>query len=142
VTVKTQDKGAQQKTLLNNVSAEAHHGQILAVVGPSGSGKTTFLDAIAGRISRRSLQGEILVNGEPTNEYFNRISGYVMQDDALFPHLTVRETLMYSARLRIPGHLSLTEKRNRVENMILNSGLKQCADTRVGNDLVRNSSAI
>ncbi|CAM6089352.1 unnamed protein product [Calypogeia fissa] len=140
VTVKTKEQGTIQKTLLNNVSAEAYHGQILAVVGPSGSGKTTFLDAIAGRISKKSLQGEILVNGEPTNESFNRISGYVMQDDALFPHLTVRETLMYSARLRIPGHLSLTEKRNRVENMIITLGLKQCADTRVGNEIVRGVS--
>ncbi|KAL3685750.1 hypothetical protein R1sor_003772 [Riccia sorocarpa] len=139
VTVKTQE-GPIRKTLLNNISAEAFHGQILAVVGPSGSGKTTFLDALAGRISLRSLDGAVYANSETIDESFKRLSGYVMQDDALFPMLTVRETLLYSARLRLPGDMSDAEKRMRVENMINQLGLKQCADTRVGNEKIRGVS--
>ncbi|KAG6557622.1 hypothetical protein Mapa_000903 [Marchantia paleacea] len=132
--------GASRKTLLNSICAEAFHGQILAVVGPSGSGKTTFLDALAGRISLSSLEGAVYANGETIDESFKRISGYVMQDDALFPMLTVRETLMYSARLRLPGVMAHDEKRTRVENMINQLGLKLCADTRVGNEKIRGVS--
>lgn len=128
--------GTSRKTLLNNICAQAFHGQILAVVGPSGSGKTTFLDALAGRISLSSLEGAVYANGEMIDESFKRISGYVMQDDALLPMLTVRETLMYSARLRLPGLMAYDEKKTRVENMINQLGLKQCADTRVGNEKV------
>lgn len=64
---------------------------------------------------------------------FKRLSGYVMQDDALFPTLTVRETLTYSAKLRLPRTMSLSEKKERVENMILKLGLTSCAGTVVGN---------
>ncbi|KAL2653768.1 hypothetical protein R1flu_021896 [Riccia fluitans] len=140
VTVKTQATGPVRKTLLNNISAKAFHGQILAVVGPSGSGKTTFLDALAGRISLRSLEGAVYANGETIDESFKRLSGYVMQDDALFPMLTVRETLLFSARLRLPGNMAYEEKQMRVENMINQLGLKRCADTRVGNEKIRGVS--
>jgi ABC-type multidrug transport system ATPase subunit len=74
---------AQDKILLNNVTARANHSEMLAVVGPSGSSKTTFLDAMAGRIDRRSLSGEILVNQSPMDATFKRVSGYVMQVCAL-----------------------------------------------------------
>ena len=50
-------------------------------------------------------------------------AGYVMQDDALFPMLTVRETLMYSARLRLSGKISTREKAQRVEDLIAELGL-------------------
>jgi ABC-type multidrug transport system ATPase subunit len=136
VSTGSKEKGTTEKTLLNNVNAEAYHGQILAIVGPSGSGKTTFLDALAGRVASKSLEGEIFVNGELIDDSFKRISGYVMQDDALFPMLTVRETLLYSARLRLPSSMPVAEKKIRVENMIKQLGLVQCADTKVGNDTV------
>ena len=83
------------------------------------------------------MQGEILVNGKPIEEGFKRLSGYVMQDDQLFPMLTVRETLMFSARLRLPGSMSLEEKRERVEMLIQELGLQSCADTVIGNEQVR-----
>ncbi|CAM6089346.1 unnamed protein product [Calypogeia fissa] len=140
VAVKSKEGGPTQKLLLNSVNAEAYHGQILAIVGPSGSGKTTFLDALAGRVASRSLEGEIYVNGELVDDSFKRISGYVMQDDALFPMLTVRETLLYSARLRLSNSMPLAEKKIRVDNMIKQLGLTHCADTRVGNEKVRGAS--
>lgn len=65
----------EERVLLNKVSAEARHGEILAVVGPSGAGKTTFLDAVAGRIRASSLQGQILLNGRPVDSSFRRVSG-------------------------------------------------------------------
>lgn len=69
----------KEKILLNNVTARANHSEVLAIAGPSGSSKTTFLDALAGRIERKSLKGNILVNGKPMGSSFKRISGYVMQ---------------------------------------------------------------
>lgn len=61
------------------MTARAYQSEILAIVGSSGSGKTTFLDALGGRIERKSLKGHILVNGKPMDNAFKRVSGYVMQ---------------------------------------------------------------
>ncbi|MBA0621986.1 hypothetical protein Godav_007561, partial [Gossypium davidsonii] len=41
-------------------------GEVMAIMGPSGAGKSTFLDALAGRIARRSLQGSVRIDGKPT----------------------------------------------------------------------------
>lgn len=56
----------------------------------------------------------------------------LVQDDALFPHLTTRETLMFSARLRLPGSMSNQEKARRVDSLIQQLGLVECANTYVG----------
>jgi ABC-type multidrug transport system ATPase subunit len=60
----------------------------------------------------------------------------ILQDDAMYPTLTARETLMFSARLRLPGAMKLEEKRTRVESLLEMLGLKECADTYVGDDKV------
>lgn len=60
----------------------------------------------------------------------------VPQDDALYPHLTTRETLMFSARLRLPGSMKFEEKRQRVKSLIEMLGLSACADTFVGDQKV------
>jgi ABC-type multidrug transport system ATPase subunit len=62
-------------------------------MGASGAGKSTLLDILATRIPGSEVGGQYLMNGKPISSYFKRLSGYVMQDDALFPLLTVRETL-------------------------------------------------
>ncbi len=69
----------QDKILFNNVTAQTNHSEMLAIVGPSSSSKTTFLDAMAGRIDRRSLSRQILVDQSPMDATFKRVSGYVMQ---------------------------------------------------------------
>jgi molybdate transport system ATP-binding protein len=68
-----------------------------AIYGPSGSGKTSLLETIAGL--RKPAQGRIElmqrdVTGIPPRE---RRVGYVPQDDALFPHLSVRKNILYGA---------------------------------------------
>lgn len=62
-----------------------------------------------------------------------------MQDDALFPLLTVRETLLYSARLKLRGSMTYKEKEERVELVIQQMGLSLCGNTKVGNDVVSSS---
>ncbi|KAL2630588.1 hypothetical protein R1flu_015274 [Riccia fluitans] len=137
LTYKMKEKGGSTKILLNNISCRANHGEVLGIAGPTGSSKSTLLDALAGRIDRRSLSGTILVNGIPVDKSFRRVSGYVMQDDALYPVLTVRETLMCSARLRLPATWTNDEKIARVEAILEELGLQLCADLMIGDDLVR-----
>lgn len=50
--------------LLNDISGQALRGEIMAIMGPSGAGKSTFLDAIAGRIARGSLEGTVRIDGK------------------------------------------------------------------------------
>ena len=100
------------KILLNDVSGEAHRGEILAVVGPLGSGKSTLIDALANRIFKGSLNGMITLSGEQLDSSLLRaISAYIMQDHLLFPMLTVEETLTFAAELRLPQILSKIEKK-------------------------------
>ncbi|XVF04153.1 hypothetical protein REPUB_Repub05bG0057600 [Reevesia pubescens] len=73
-------------------------GEMLAMVGPSGSGKTTILTALGGRLGGR-LNGTITYNGKPFSNSMKRNTGFVTQDDVLYPHLTVTETLVFTALL-------------------------------------------
>jgi len=52
--------------------------------------------------------------------------GFVTQEDVLFPQLTVEETLIFSAFLRLPTNMSKQEKYARVENTIKDLGLERC----------------
>ncbi|CAI5999526.1 unnamed protein product [Closterium sp. NIES-65] len=111
--------------LLVGVSAVARPGQVVAVAGPSGAGKSTLLDCIGGRIQGGRLRGSILVNGQTMSAgELRRISGYVQQDDALFPHLTPRESLLFSAHLRLPSSLPLADKVARVDALLATLGLQ------------------
>jgi molybdate transport system ATP-binding protein len=83
-----------------NVSFTATHG-LTALVGPSGAGKTSVLEAIAGLL--RPASGRIQLNGDVLLDTgaaafvppHRRRVGYVSQEPRLFPHLTVRQNLLY-----------------------------------------------
>lgn len=71
-------------------------------MGSSGAGKTTLMDVIAMRKSSGTVHGDIRLNGYAQDETaFRRCSGYVEQFDMQTPQLTVRETVLFSARLRL-----------------------------------------
>ncbi|KAJ6770326.1 ABC TRANSPORTER G FAMILY MEMBER 10 [Salix purpurea] len=119
------------KFILRDVSCAARSGEITAIAGPSGAGKTTLLEILAGKISSCKVSGQVLVNSQPMKaEHFRRISGYVTQDDSLFPLLTVKETLLYSALLRLPG--GKKEAANRVRRLLKELGLENVEDSRIG----------
>ncbi|CAL4953778.1 unnamed protein product [Urochloa decumbens] len=123
------------RALLDNISGEARDGEILAVMGASGSGKSTLIDALADRISRGALKGGVTLNGEPlTGHILKSISAYVMQDDLLFPMLTVAETLSFAAEFRLPRALSAAKKRARVQALIDQLGLRAAANTIIGDE--------
>ena len=89
------------------------------------------LNCIAGR-NIEGVTGEILFNdvSRPTN--FARFTGYVIQDDLYFESLTVRETLQFSANLKLPRQMSRIQKLQRVNDIIDELDLYKCADTMIG----------
>jgi ABC-type multidrug transport system ATPase subunit len=73
------------------------------------------------------------MNGvEPTNIHKKYI-GFVLQDDILYPSLTVRETLTFSALLRLPKSYSREMKLQKVDEVIKLLNLEKVADSYIGN---------
>jgi ABC-type multidrug transport system ATPase subunit len=128
------------KDLLHGVDADLRPGTLTAIIGGSGSGKTTLLNTVAERVfsSRMMHEGVTTFNGELGIHGVRH--AYVMQQDILLPTLTVRETLRYAADLRLPSSTSAEDRRRVVEEVILELGLKECAETRVGNSQHRGCS--
>ncbi|KAF8985629.1 hypothetical protein BGZ46_003029 [Entomortierella lignicola] len=121
--------------IFRNVDLSVKPGQVCVILGGSGSGKTTLLNTIAGRMNGTEVctSGSIRCNGVKAKKYWSDGSvGYLQQNDFLMPFLTVRETLTYAAHLRLPGSMSSNKKKELVELLLLELGLKECADTRVG----------
>ncbi|KAI3959763.1 hypothetical protein MKW92_002609 [Papaver armeniacum] len=132
---------SKKKVLLNDISGEVREGEILAILGPSGSGKSTLIDALANRISKESLKGSVRINGEALDSgVLKMISAYVMQDDLLFPMLTVEETLLFSAEFRLPRSFSKSKKMERVHAVIDELGLRNAAKTLIGDEGYRGIS--
>uniref|UniRef100_A0A0D9WWF2 ABC transporter G family member STR2 n=1 Tax=Leersia perrieri TaxID=77586 RepID=A0A0D9WWF2_9ORYZ len=125
--------------LLHEITGYAPKGCVTAVMGPSGAGKSTFLDALAGRVA--SLDGRVALDGvEMSPSLIKRSSAYVMQDDRLFPMLTVHETLMFAADFRLGSSVSSSDKRLRVDNLIDQLGLTTSRNTYIGDEGTRGVS--
>jgi ABC-type Mn2+/Zn2+ transport system ATPase subunit len=89
---------------------------------------------LADRKNQGFSAGSILVNGAPRGgAVFKRVAAYVMQFDALFETLTVREMLSYTAELRLPGGPeAMAAKAAAVDRVIRELDLRNVADTRIG----------
>ncbi|GMH05591.1 hypothetical protein Nepgr_007431 [Nepenthes gracilis] len=126
----TNDRHASRH-ILRDVNCEARPGELTAIAGSSGAGKTTLIEILAAKIPPCKITGKVLINNLPLDpKCFRRLSGYVTQDDELFPLLTVEETLMYSALLRLPG--GGKEAAFRVSQLIKELGLNHIASSRIG----------
>ncbi|EHL02103.1 putative Uncharacterized ABC transporter ATP-binding protein/permease [Glarea lozoyensis 74030] len=79
-------------------------------------------------MAERMTSGRVSFEGSTT---FNGLQG--VRSDVLLPTLTVRETLQYSADLRLPPPTTEEERKKVVDEVILELGLKECANTRIGN---------
>nr|XP_024379444.1 ABC transporter G family member 14-like isoform X3 [Physcomitrium patens] len=135
--MKTQDK---TKEILHGVSGVVRAGEMLVMLGPSGSGKTTLLNVLGGRLKSAKVKGTILYNDETHSNFVKRRTGFVTQDDVLFPNLTVKETLVYAARLRLPDTYTREAKVQRAESIITELGLERCKDTIIGGPFKRGVS--
>ncbi|KAI3837891.1 hypothetical protein MKW92_000135 [Papaver armeniacum] len=128
-----------EKTILNGITGSVQPGEMLALLGPSGSGKTTLLSALGGRLGG-CLSGSITYNGKSFTNSMNRNTGFVTQDDKFHVHLTVAETLVYTALLRLPKTLSKEEKIQHAEEVITQLGLAKCKNTVMGGPFLRGVS--
>ncbi|CAI5989200.1 unnamed protein product [Closterium sp. NIES-64] len=92
--------------------------------------------------STPALSPSITLNGDPvTASTMRRVSAYVMQDDLLFPALTVRETLLFAAELRLGnGTVGRRDKEEKVEGLMRLLGLTRVADSRIGDENRRGVS--
>lgn len=138
--VKKSSSNIPRKRILNDVSAHMPAGSLTAIIGSSGSGKTSLLNTVSRRVTSKTLKvaGSTTFNGNEALESVR--SAYVMQQDVLIPSLTVRETLRYAADLRLPAPATKGERREIVERVILELGLKECAETRIGNSAHKGCS--
>lgn len=132
-------KGSPRE-ILGGISGSASPGEVLALMGPSGSGKTTLLSILGGRAGGGAVEGCISYNDEPYCKSLKRRIGFVTQDDVLFTHLTVKETLTYAALLRLPRTMTRQQKKERAMDIIYELGLERCQDTMIGGSFVRGVS--
>eukprot|EP00659_Diplonema_papillatum_P013022 gene13022-20083_t len=125
-TVKTK---TGETELLSNISGKASPGELLAIMGPSGAGKSTMMNVLASRAPYGKATGSLMINGHNPKQYTKKIA-YVMQDDALFQQLTPRETLEFTANMKLPD-TPYEERQNIVESVLNLLGLQESADRRI-----------
>nr|AGT28055.1 pleiotropic drug resistance transporter 3 [Panax ginseng] len=119
--------------LLKGVSGAFRPGVLTALMGISGAGKTTLMDVLAGRKTGGYIEGHITISGYPKRqETFARISGYCEQNDIHSPHVTVYESLLYSAWLRLPPEVDSETRKMFVEEVMELVELKSLRDALVG----------
>ncbi|XP_031487829.1 pleiotropic drug resistance protein 1-like [Nymphaea colorata] len=105
--------------LLKGVSGAFRPGVLTALMGVTGAGKTTLMDVLAGRKTGGYITGCIKISGYPKKqETFARISGYCEQNDIHSPHVTVYESLLYSAWLRLPPEVVSSTRKLFVEEIM------------------------
>lgn len=121
------------RTIISNVSGSVKPGQVMAIMGASGAGKSTLLDILARKGKRGTVSKTILVNGrEVPNEEFKAVVGFVDQEDTLMSTLTVYETVLYSALLRLPRDMSIEAKEFRTLETLNELGILGIKDSRIG----------
>jgi len=116
-------KSYGDKEVLKDLTLEVRKCELLCLVGPNGSGKTTALNVIAGlcRPDEGSVFiNDVLVDGTKGNRLVHvnpaeRNIGYVFQDYALFPHMTVSENISYGLKAR---HLQGQEVKERTRKLL------------------------
>ncbi|KAI3909308.1 hypothetical protein MKW98_025950 [Papaver atlanticum] len=135
------DDDSNEKVILKGITGTVQPGEMLAILGPSGCGKTYLLTALGGRLLGGKLSGTITYNGKPyLSNAMNRNIGYVAQDDRFYAHLTVTETLMFTALLQLPNTITKEEKIIRTEEVIKQLGLTGCKNSIMGGPFIRGVS--
>ena len=132
---------APNRRILQGVSGHVRTGQLLAILGPSGAGKTTMLDLLAQRAKGGERAGELLINGCPiVPGVFRRVSAYVQQEDIMHSYLTVRETISFNAKLRLPPEFTDEMIDKKVMNIMKLLGIDHIQNNKIGGEFNRGIS--
>jgi ABC-type Mn2+/Zn2+ transport system ATPase subunit len=123
------------KPILSEIQGVARPGQVTAIMGASGAGKTTFLDILARKNKRGMVQGQFYVNGEKIDDQeYRNVVGFVDQEDTMLPTLTVHETILNSALLRLPRDMSYAVKVQRAYEVEKQLGIHHIKDQLIGSE--------
>ncbi|KAJ0043487.1 hypothetical protein Pint_17183 [Pistacia integerrima] len=97
--------------LLQDITGAFRPGILTALMGVSGAGKTTLMDVFFGRKTGGITEREIRGGGYPkVQETYARISSYCKQTDINSPQITIEESVIYSAWLRLPAQIDRQTK--------------------------------
>ena len=125
-------RAADGTTLVRNATFEIETGTLTAVIGPSGAGKSTLLRALAGQqpvaSGRVTWRGADLLGDVDLKR--SQV-GLVPQEEILHPQLTVRSSLEFAARLRLPRASRANDRRDAVERVLRQLDLAERADVRI-----------
>ena len=107
-------RAEQGVAAVDDVSLTVEPGELLTLLGPSGCGKTTSLRIVAG--FEQPDSGRVLIDERDVTDLmvYRRSIGFVFQNYALFPHLTVFENVAYGLRVKRIGAEPIREKVERV----------------------------
>lgn len=131
----------KEQSILTGISGVVKPSEIMAIMGGSGAGKTTLLDILAMKTKIGKLSGNIKLNGHLINRKdYKDMIGFVDQDDFLLPTLTVYETVLNSALLRLPRFMTFDQKRQRVLRVLEELRIMDIKDRLIGNDFARGIS--
>ncbi|KAF4121761.1 ABC-type branched-chain amino acid transport system, ATPase component [Geosmithia morbida] len=123
------------KSILQDIQGICKPGEVTAIMGASGAGKTTFLDILARKNKRGQIGGEFYVNGEKVSDpIYRNVVGFVDQEDTMLPTLTVHETILNSALLRLPKNMGHTAKEMRVSEVEKELGIHHIRDSLIGSE--------
>ncbi|KAJ5277081.1 hypothetical protein N7497_006493 [Penicillium chrysogenum] len=144
LTVTVKDRESKKaRDLINDISGDVQHGELVALMGPSGCGKTTLLNVLARRAASAGAKvlGETYVNdAQMDSRNFQRVTSYVEQEDVLIGSLTVQETLKFAADLSLPSSVSKRERMDRIRTLLEAFGIQNQANTLVGTPIRKGIS--
>ena len=125
--MKEQGFAESRLQLLTDISGAFRPGVLTALVGVSGAGKTTLMDVLAGRKTSGSIEGSITLSGYPNKqETFARVSGYCEQNDIHSPNVTVYESILYSAWLRLSSDVDDKTRKVDIQAVFQTQEKMQC----------------
>ncbi|KAH0930431.1 hypothetical protein HID58_016158 [Brassica napus] len=131
--MRVQGYNEKKLQLLSDITGAFRPGVLTALMGISGAGKTTLLDVLAGRKTSGYIEGEIRINGYfKVQKTFARVSGYCEQTDIHSPNITVEESLIYSAWLRLVPEIDHKTKIRFVKEVLETIELEEIKDAMVG----------
>ena len=113
----------KEKPFIKNLNLKINNGNILCVFGKSGVGKSSLINVIAGTTEDNLLfAGEIILNGKILNNIAieKRKIGLLLQDGALFPHLTVEQNIYFGMNRKLKSK----EKLNVINENLKNANME------------------